>query len=141
MVDSSGISNKTIYELSAQEQTSILEMERAPCQGNAGGTFYFLKNLDHDVKSLSPATKHSQVFIAKQDAIWTRLTVVYVSCLKGAPAPKTYNGVYNDVLMQQNDSKEKTKCTAISLPARKIHCGNEKQIEMLLYYGSLRVEK
>ena len=107
MVDTSGISNETIYELSAQEQTSILEMESAPRQGNAGGSFYFSKNLDHDVKSLSPATKHSRVFIAKQDATSTRLTVVYVSCLKGAPAPETYNGVYNDVLMQRNDSNEK----------------------------------
>ena len=100
MVNTSGISNETIYKLSAQEQSSILEMESAPCQGNAGGTFYFLKNLDHDVKSLFPATKHSQVFIAEQDATSARLTVVCVSCLKGAPAPKMYPGVYNDVLMQ-----------------------------------------
>ena len=100
MVDASGISNETIYELSAQEESSILEMESAPHQGNAGGIFYFSKNLDHHVKLLSPATKHTQVFIAKQDATSTRLTVVYVSCLKGAPATKTYPGIYNDVLMQ-----------------------------------------
>ena len=90
-------------------------MESGPCQGNAGGTFYFSKKLDHDVKSLSPAIKHSQVFLAKQDATFTRLTVVYVSCLKGAPASKTYPGVYNDVLMKQNDSKEKINKPAVAV--------------------------
>ena len=107
MVDTSGISNETIYELSAQEQTSILEMESSPRQGTAGGTFYFSKNLDHDVKSLSPATKHSRVFLAKEDATSTRLTVVYVCCLTGVPKPETYHGVYNDVLMKRNKSKDK----------------------------------
>ena len=40
MVDTSGITNETTYELSAQEQPSILDMETAPCQGTAGGRFW-----------------------------------------------------------------------------------------------------
>ena len=107
MVDTSGISNETIYELSAQEQSSILDMESASRQGNAGGTFYFSENFDHDVRSLTTATKHSRVFIAKEEANSARLTVVYMNCAEGAPHAVKYGSVYNDVLMKRNDSIHK----------------------------------
>ena len=50
-----------------------------------------------------------QAFLAKQDATSTKLTV------EGVPAPEKYIGIYYDVLMKQNNSKEKRKIHYILL--------------------------
>lgn len=57
MVDTSMISNETIFLCSQDDKESIANKETAMRAGIAGGSFRFsLENTDHDVKSLSIAT-------------------------------------------------------------------------------------
>jgi hypothetical protein len=106
MVDTSGISNEAIYQLSAQETKSVMEMETGSRQGCAGGRFHFSDNVDHDVASLSAATKHSRVFIVNEKSASTKLECVYINYGKGGEAVR-YPSVYNDVLMKRLKAKEK----------------------------------
>jgi hypothetical protein len=111
MVDTSTITNETIYEISAKESSSIVSMETAPRQGSAGGRFHFSNNVDHDVASLSPATKHTRVFVARDNSLSTKLSVVYVNYAheSGTPTVVECQSVYNDVLMKRMNSEEKRR--------------------------------
>jgi hypothetical protein len=118
MVDTSGISNETIYQLSANESQSITEKETGKRQGTAGGSFHLSDNLDHDVQSLSPATKYSRVLIpTRTGSQSTKLDVMYINygSSTGSPEVCNYQSVYNDVLMRRVSWQEKQK-NAMSCP-------------------------
>ena len=113
MVDTSTISNETIYNLSQGETASILEMETGRRQGAAGGRFHFSDNRDHDVQSLTPATKQTRAFIVKDGSKSTKLELVYINYANGGKRPeaKVFHSVYNDVLMKRLSSQEKRDAT------------------------------
>jgi hypothetical protein len=113
MVDTSYISNEAIYELSAQETGSILDMDAGSRWGVAGGRFQVSDNKDHDVQSLSPATKHDRVFIAKESSSSTLLDVLYINYdrERGKPTVELFGSLYNEVLMKRKNKREKRNDT------------------------------
>lgn len=114
MVDSSYLDNTTIFTLSEKEMPSIVKLEKGDRQGGAGGRFLFSENRDHDVRSLSPATKHDRLFFTVKTHSSVKLSVAYINHAPqkgGHPKAVLYGSVYNDVFMKRLSWQDKLQDT------------------------------
>ena len=113
MVDTSHLSNETIYQLSENEMKIIAEKEKGRRVGNAGGRFIPSHNRDHDVAALTAATKHSRVLVPPADGSRSaKQDVHYVNFCgeKGKgdePVVKVFHSIYNDIYMRRGNGAKK----------------------------------